>query len=144
MTPFADVPKSAPPVQFLSFSALCSARSSVASVQVRSFLTKEALLKSILWHWVTTGRMQLCLHLCTRCVKFSAEQKCGPVLYTNFEFWFIFQSTEHSTLQFKMRVYAVSSVAGNTLFQLRYLFDFTLCFFTSISFIWWMPQPNDT
>jgi len=62
MTTFADMPKSTPHVQLLSFSALCLAQSSHASsLQVQSFLVKEALLKLILWHWVITGRIQLCL-----------------------------------------------------------------------------------
>jgi len=42
-----------------------------------------------------------------------------------------------------MRNYAVRFAVENALFQLLYLFDLTLYFFTSIRFIWWMPETND-
>jgi len=44
----------------------------------------------------------------------------------------------------KLAILAVRSTADNALFQHRYLFDFTLCFFTSIRLIWQMPQLNDS
>jgi len=49
-------------VQLPSFYTLFSALSCrVSSLWVRSFVTKVALLQLILWHWVTTGCMRLCL-----------------------------------------------------------------------------------
>jgi len=47
MTPFTDVPKSTPRTQLPGFRTLCT----VSSLRVRSFVTKVALLKIILWHW---------------------------------------------------------------------------------------------
>jgi len=61
MTHFTDIPKSALHVQLPDFRTLCAALASrVSSIWVRSFVTKVALLKLILWQWVTTGCMQLC------------------------------------------------------------------------------------
>jgi len=47
------------------------------------------------------------------------------------------------TLQFKMWVYAIRSAADNAVSTLLLVWLHTFCFFTSIRFIWWMPQPND-
>jgi len=43
---------------------------------------------------------------------------------------YIFQSIEHSTLQFKMQIHAVCSAADSAVFQFCYLFDFTLFVFS--------------
>jgi len=59
-TLFTDVPKSTLHVQLPGFSILRSALSCLAS-GVQSFVAKVALLKLILWHWVTIRRLQLCL-----------------------------------------------------------------------------------
>ena len=85
MTHFTDIPKSALHVQLPDFRTLCAALASrVSSIWVRSFVTKVALLKLILWQWDACNYVTP-LH--QMCGKFSAEQKkCAPVLYTNFKF----------------------------------------------------------
>jgi len=62
MTPFTNVPKSTPHVQLSGFSTLCAALTGcVSSLWVWSFVSKAALLRFILWHWITTQHMRLCL-----------------------------------------------------------------------------------
>jgi len=54
--------KSKTHIQLPGFSTLYLTLSSCVSfLQVQSFVTKVALLKLILWHWVTTGCRRLCL-----------------------------------------------------------------------------------
>jgi len=73
------------------------------------------------------------MHTLTRCVKFSSEQKyvhlyCTPT--SNFSFIVLFlKHWAQYTSQF-MRIYAVRCSVDNALFQLRYLFGFTLFVFS--------------
>jgi len=107
MTPFADMPKSTLCIQLLSFSALCSAWfSRVSSLWVQSFLAKEALLNLILWHWVTTGRMQLCLtplhQMCQQKQK-NVHLYCTPT--SNFSLYSEALSTVHFSLKCSYMAY---------------------------------------
>jgi len=148
------VPKSTPRIQLPGFSTLYTGLSGcVTTLMVRSFVSKAELIKFILWHWIRAQRMQLCLTLCTRCVKFFTEQKmvqrcyCTPTWNFSSIWWLLlFRSTAQSTRteytsQLKMRNYAVRFAMNNSLFQLRYLFDFTLSVF-SLQSDWFGECPN--
>ena len=128
MTPFTDVPKSTPHIQLLA-SAHC-ALSRVSTIRVWSFVVKVALLKLILWHWVTTRGLRL-KYVCTRCVKFSIEQKMRICTVPQLQILVLFpKHRTQYTSQFKMQIYVIHCAVDNALVQLRYLFDFTLFVFS--------------
>ena len=143
MTPFAYVPKSTTArstskLLHTVFSAVLS-----CLVPMCAKLCHESSTFTVNFMTLGNYRMHATMFNTFARDVFSSLQnkKCAPVLYTNFEFQFIFRSIEHSTLRsLKCRYMPYVTLRTMHGFVFVTCLGFTLCFFTSIRFIWWMPQ----